>query len=144
MLKKIKKISSSLVVAVAIASNLAVAGEFETKNYGSAAANDIADLVSDAFTKKYPSSKFEIFLYSESDQNSKGAPYCNAIAGVVIKNSNDFPWTRYSATSTGAVSIGAMNVGDKKAWAKKCARMSVENMLSDDLDKIYQPYPTAK
>lgn len=134
----------SLIVGALLAGslNVAVAGPFVVSTYGTANSSDINDIITDAFTKKYPSSKYEIFLFSSAFLTNTGIPSCSAITGVVRKGSNDFPLSRYSSIEFGDKAGEAMTVGEEIGWSAKCSRSAVMNMMSDKLEEIYKPYPS--
>ena len=44
-------------------SSAGYAGRFTTAEFGPATAGDVRDLVSEAFTRKYPADRWSIFLY---------------------------------------------------------------------------------
>jgi hypothetical protein len=123
----------------AVASMPAYAGAFRVNYYGDATAKDIASVVTDAFTKKFPASKYEIFLLASAGQDNEGDDYCYAQTGVIPAGSNETPQMRYSFV--GIKHHGqVMTVGLRHEFEAECARGAVRNMMSDQLSNIYLPY----
>lgn len=95
--------------------------------------------LSPAFNARFPAARFEVFVYSDAfivgDQQA-----CNAIVGVSPRDSFQFPIHHYSATQTRPGR--SMTVGEARSFALDCVTEAVRNMLSDDLDRVYQPYPS--
>lgn len=116
----------------------AVAGVYNTVAFGPAKGADIRDQVPDAFTKLYPADKWSVFLFSDAGMTSSGTPYCYAIAGVSPKGSDKFPINRYTHFIQ-SQDKEVMTVAKKRTWAIDCARNAVENMMTDDLETLYEP-----
>jgi hypothetical protein len=116
----------------------ASAGIYNTVAFGPAKGADIRDLVPDAFTKRYPSEKWSVFLFSDAGMTSGGTPYCYAIAGVSPKGSDRFPTNRYTHFIQ-SQDKEVLTAAKKRAWAVDCTRNAVENMMTDDLDTLYEP-----
>lgn len=80
----------------------AVAGEFSVRcayvnqNLDNCASS-IKDIVTDKFTEKYRSDKYQIFVHSYVTGYSNGGFTSYAVTGVVLKGSNDFPLRRFSS-----------------------------------------------
>lgn len=95
--------------------------------------------LSPAFNARFPAARFEVFVYSDAfivgDQQA-----CHAIVGVSPRDSFQFPIHHYSATQTRPGR--SMTAGEERSFALDCVTEAVRNMLSDDLDRVYQPYPS--
>lgn len=121
-----------------VISAVAHAGQFNTRYYGNATGDDVASEVTEEFTKYFPSAKWSIFLWTTSGITDKGIPYCNAIAGVIPRGSNEFPIHRYESISLDTSATGSKNVGELRKWSVECAKSSVNSMMSDQLKNIYK------
>lgn len=128
----------AVAAAVAVCSMSAVAGVYNAVAFGPAKGADIRDQVPDAFTKRYPADMWSVFLFSDAGMTSGGTPYCYAIAGVSPKGSDKFPINRYTHFIQ-SQDQEVMTAAKKRAWAIDCARNAVENMMTDDLDTLYEP-----
>ncbi|BET27603.1 hypothetical protein EV673_1725 [Limnobacter thiooxidans] len=100
----IKALAISTLVSMSFSSH---AGEFSCSLYGNVdCAEHIKKLVTDKFTSKFPSTKFEIVAVSEFQVYSDGGGVGYAVVGVVPKVSESdkygnlslFPIRRFSAT----------------------------------------------
>ena len=69
---------------------------------------------------------------------SGGTPYCCAIAGVSPKGSDKSPANRYTHFIQNQ-DQEVMTAAKRRAWAIDCARNAVGNMMTDDLDSLYEP-----
>jgi hypothetical protein len=79
-----------------------------------------------------------VFLFSDAGMTSGGTPYCYAIAGVSPKGSDRFPTNRYTRFIQ-SQDKEVLRTAKKRAWAIDCARNAVENMMTEDLDTLYEP-----
>jgi prevent-host-death family protein len=73
------------------------AGRFTTAEFGPVRAEDIADIVTEAFTQRFPANRWSIFLYSSVTFSGTGQPSCHAITGVTPKGQDRFPVHSYSS-----------------------------------------------
>jgi hypothetical protein len=133
-----RALRTTCAAAIAACSLSAGAGTFNTVAFGLAKGSDIRDQVPDAFTKRYPSDKWSVFLFTEAGMTSGGTPYCFAIAGVSPKGSDKFPINRYTHFIQ-SQDHEVLTAAKKRAWAIDCARNAVENMMTDDLETLYEP-----
>ncbi|MCP4348649.1 MAG: hypothetical protein GY795_24485 [Desulfobacterales bacterium] len=62
-------------------------------------ASIISDIVTEKFTAKFPATHFQIFVHSSVMGFTNGGYSAYAIAGVIPKNSNQFPNRTFSSTS---------------------------------------------
>ncbi len=93
----------SVVVSLATAQG-AHAGEFSVscsyKNDNiEKCASVLSDVVTDKFVAKYSAAKFQIFVHSSIFGFTDGGYSAYAVAGVVPKNSGQFPLRTFSSTS---------------------------------------------
>jgi len=128
---------SALAGAFALSLSWAQAGTFNTVTFGPIKAADIRDLVPDAFTRRYPAEKWAVLVFADAGMASNGTPYCYAIAGLTPKGADKFPVNRYTHFIQ-SPDAEVMTVAKKRAWAVACARHAVENMMTDDLDTLYE------
>lgn len=82
----------------------AMAGEFSTFcSYTNSnlqkCADVIADLVTDKFIARYPAAQFQIFIHSNIHYYSSGGYSAYAMAGVIPKDSAQFPVRLFSNTN---------------------------------------------
>lgn len=83
---KVTSRNALLACILAFFSLNAFAGAYICSSYGDAGcAEHIKDIVSDKFTKKYPSSKYEIVIVYQYDAYSDGGGVGFAVAGVSPK-----------------------------------------------------------
>lgn len=107
-------------------------------SHGPVQGTDVPPL-SPAFNARFPAARFEVFVYS--DAFTVGAQQaCHAIVGVSPRDSFQFPIHHYSATQTRPGR--SMTAGEARGFALDCVTEAIRNMLSDDLDRVYQPYPS--
>ena len=112
------------------------AGRFSTAEFGPARAEDVADLVTEAFTQYFPHDRWAIVLYSSVTLSRTGQPLCYAIAGVSPNGQDRFPVKSYSSHAQ-ATKPQSMTPGEQKEFAVSCARRAVENMMSDEVENMY-------
>lgn len=139
-----KTIKIAIAVTILASTAVAHAGEFNAETYGNVTASDFSDVVTEAFTRKFPSKKWSIFVWTASGITDRGIPYCSAAAGVVPRHSGMFPVSRYESTRFDPSQVGSNTVGERRQWAVACARDSVTNLMSDDLDKVYEAYKPSR
>lgn len=120
-----KKLAHVLVTATLAVTPLAFAGDFsvsctyKNNNFKNRCATVLSDIVTEKFTMKFPSSKFEIFVYSNIIGFTNGGFSAHAVAGVVQKNSGQFPVNAFSST--------LMNGTEKKFSQIDLANSELEN-----------------
>jgi hypothetical protein len=112
------------------------AGRFTTAEFGPARAEDVADLVTEAFTQSFSHDRWAIVLYSSVTFSGTGQPHCYAIAGVTPKGQDRFPVKSYSSHAQ-RMEPQSMTPGEQKEFAVSCARRAVRNMMSDEVDNMY-------
>ncbi|QDZ29349.1 hypothetical protein [Noviherbaspirillum sp. UKPF54] len=125
----IAKFAPCVTVAVAslLATQIAYAGDFNVacsyKNDNlQRCASVIADIVTDKFIAKFPATKYQIFVHSNIMSFTNGGYSAYAIAGVVPKNSGQFPMNRFANTN--------INGTDKKFSAVELANYELETYRS--------------
>ena len=92
-----------------------------------------------SFNSRFPASKFEVFIYSDAFIVG-GLQACHAIVGVSPRGSFQFPIHHYSTSQTRPGK--SMTVGESRKFALDCVTEAIRNMLSDDPERVYEPYPT--
>lgn len=122
-------------------SSAGYAGRFTTAEFGPATAGDVRDLVSEAFTRKYPADRWSIFMYSAVNRTTNGALHCYGISGVTPKGSDKFPIRSFSYSIQQRQSSGSDTAAEKRDLAIACARGAVEAMMAEDVHLIYVPPP---
>lgn len=118
----------------------AIAGGFSTAEFGPAAGGDIRDLVTEAFTRRYPAEKWSIFIYSAVNRSSNGTLHCYGIAGVTPKGSDKFPVRSFSYSIQRHAS-SQESATERRELAVACARGAVEGMMAEDVGLMYVPPP---
>ena len=86
------------------ATPLACAGEFAVncsyKNDNlKNCASKVSDIITDKFIAKFPVTRFQIFVHSNVHSYTNGGFSAYAVAGVVPKNSGQFPLNRFSSSN---------------------------------------------
>lgn len=104
-----RKRALAIVVGL-MSTQAAVAGEFSVncsyKNENlRKCATALADIVTDKFVSKFPSSRFQIFVHSSVVGFSNGGYGAYAVAGVIPAQSGDFPVRRFSSTNINGANI---------------------------------------
>lgn len=112
------------------------AGRFTTAEFGPVRAEDIADIVTDAFTQRFPANRWSIFLYSSVTFSGTGQPSCHAITGVTPRGQDRFPVHSYTS-HVQRMKPQSMSLGEQREFAATCARQAVEDMMGDELDNVY-------
>ncbi len=129
----LRHVAAALVLSMA---SQAHAGRFTTAEFGPVRAEDIADLVTEAFTQRFPANRWSIFLYSSVTFSGTGQPSCHAIAGVTPKGQDRFPVHSY-ASHVQRMKPQSMSPGEQREFAATCARRVIGDMMSDELDNVY-------
>ncbi len=138
---KTKFANAIILAAAAVISTGAHAGQFYLKTYGPKInGSDVSDLVTDAYTKKYPHTKWEIVVSTSAGTTNKGIPFCTGFAGVVPRGSNDFPVRSYTSIWFDESKSVALSVGDHRDLTTNCARDAIASMMSDDPSNMYAPH----
>lgn len=135
-----KKLITLCVLALTM--SFASAGEFITANYGSVQIKDFRDLVTDAFTVRFPVDSWALFIHSEAFIMPRdGLAICNAIVGVVPRGSNQFPMRTFKTTKTANVKAGKWNDDEALSFETECVRSALGNMMNTDPAKVYRAHP---
>ena len=135
-LQNLISLRHAAVAAALLVASHAQAGRFSTAEFGPARADDIVDLVTEAFTQYFPHNRWSIFLYSSVTYTTKGQPHCYAIAGVTPKGQGRSPVKSYSSHTQRGESQ-SLTPGEQREFAAVCARRAVQNLMSDELDEMY-------
>lgn len=136
-----KKLIALLTLAFGV--SLANAGEFVTANYGRTNVKDWQDLVARGFTARFPSNTWDIFIYSDAfTMSGGGQAVCNAIVGVVPRDTNQFPRRQFVSTKTATVKPGRWNNTEALNFETECVRAAIANMMNADTAKVYRPHST--
>jgi hypothetical protein len=135
-LKNLISLRQAAAAATLLVASQAQAGHISTAEFGPARAEDIADLVTEAFTQYFPHDRWSIFLYSSVTFSSRGEPHCYAIAGVTPMGQGRFPVKSYSSHAQ-RMESQSMTPGEQREFAASCARRAVQNLMSDELDNMY-------
>lgn len=124
----IKNTLRPLMMAMSLASaQAAFAGEFSvscsyTNDNLSKCASNISDIVSDKFIAKFPATQFAIFVHSYASSFTNGGFSTYAVAGVIKKNSGQFPNRTFSSVM--------VNSNDKEVGRIELAKKELENYRS--------------
>lgn len=110
----------------ASAGNFSMACSYTNANLQKCAAV-VADLVTDKFVAKYPAAKFQIFAYSNVHKYTSGGYAAFAVAGVIPKDSGQFPLFKYSATRIDGTdkTYGQIEIAAKELEAYRAAVKSL-------------------
>lgn len=137
----------SLLAALLLFQPVSQAGEFsvactyKNKNLQECA-SVVADLVTDKFIARFPSSRYQIFVHSNIMSFTNGGFSAYAVSGVVPRNSGQFPVVRFSSTNIngsdkrfGAVELSNYELETYRAAVKN---LMEECEISPDCD-VYSP-----
>lgn len=122
----------------------ASAGQFHAHIYvGGIHADDIADIVTDAFTAHFPASKYAIFIDAETGSFSGAGvtptPYCWAIVGVVKRDGGDpFPIARFTYTEHFSSKAMKVYLQEPNTVALTCARQAVKDLMRTPFSEAYK------
>lgn len=103
----------------------------------------VADLVTAKFTRHFPAAQFELFLHAKTFSFSNGGYSAYGVAGVVPRDSGQFPARRLAATAidTSERVPSVLELADLELGV---VRQAVKNLmdqceLSPDCD-LYRPF----
>lgn len=117
------------------------AGPFLVANYGRTAVGDWQDLVTAVFTARYRPDAWQVFVYSDAGTLSRGVQaVCNAIVGVVPKDSHQFPARQFVITRTATVAPGRWNDEAALDFETECVRSAIDDMMNVDPATVYRPH----
>lgn len=91
-------------------------------------ASVLTDLVTDKFIAKFPSTKYEIFVHSNMLSFSDGGFASYAVAGVVLRNSGQFPLNRFSSTKINGTDKN-FNAVDLANYELQVYRSAVKSLM---------------
>jgi hypothetical protein len=97
MKKMLFALTLSLMASKSFAAQFGVNCYYKNENL-QACAKVVADIVTDKFTNKFPATQYRIFVYSNIHSYTNGGYSAFAVAGVVLKDSNDFPSYQFSTS----------------------------------------------
>lgn len=129
-----------LAAAALLSSSLsALAGEFHTNCYSSAACADVAaPNVTEAFTTAFPSKKWSLFVHSTVFLLDDKV-VCTATTGVVPFGSGQFPSNSYSSLRIFNEKKASLTPGEKADYESVCVQQAVTSMMSDLPKNMYRP-----
>lgn len=99
LIKQIAALTLALVASYATAGEFRISCAYKNDNLQKCA-TVVADLVSDKFIKRFPATKFSIFVYSHISSFSNGGYSAHAVSGVIPGRSNEFPKGRFSVNDS--------------------------------------------
>jgi len=134
-------------VVSVLATQLVHAGEFSVscsyKNDNlQKCASVISDVVTDKFVAKYPAARYQIFVHSYIFGFTDGGYSAYAVAGVIPRNSGQFPLRTFSSTSINGTSnkFGAVDLAKYELDVYRSAAKSLMEQceISANCD-VYSP-----
>jgi hypothetical protein len=114
--------------------------QFGTRTYGidsDFAAGLLGKVVTPEYARKFPVSKWRLFIYADADTTDRGDIYCHSFVGVVPIGEMRPPKKRYSVNLRNS---GSLSPKTKELYAMECAEKAVARMMSDRVENMYVPY----
>jgi hypothetical protein len=142
MFRPIHKVALSLATATLISASPAHAGMYHMRTYGNlygAAPGDwVMDIVTDAFTQRFPYQKYSIVVFVDDPQLGDDT-VCSARAGISAKAkrglSSRMPILTFSSTQI-LRNRGSLTTPEKQDCIKFVVRGAVQDLMNTDVERI--------
>lgn len=144
MFRRIHNTALSLAAVALFLTTPAYAGKFRLhtfgETYGVDAVNWVNDIVTDAFTRRFPSEKYEIVVLVDIvDIVQLGDTVCYATVGVSAKPQGEKPprIPKYRFNSMNILrNAGLLRAPEKRDCLKTVVRIAVQNLMDVDTEKL--------
>ncbi len=108
--------------------------------HGNTKPEDYSHLVTEKFLQRFPSERWALFVNSTAF--SLGQQFvCFASVGVAPRGLHQFPAHVYEGAKSRATREADLLIGEQRAFEAECVRLAIKNMLSDNIENVYRPYP---
>lgn len=142
MKKTIRVLIAASALALSAFGSFADAGQFSASTYGSLSASDIADVVTDSFTRNFPASKFEIVVFTQAGRLGDGKPYCFGMAGVAPNGRHEMPRSRFTDEEVGNQPENfPLRRAEVHNLEMRCGRAAVRELMQANRKDQYVPQP---